>query len=926
MAAGEAARLFVTVDAQVGGAIKGLNEVDRAVHTVASGRQPTITPKVDAAPAVSALNSLKAKIAGSGMGQGLLGGLVGGATMAVASAGIMAVTSAVSGLASGMIGGAMTMEKYTVQLGVLLGSTSAAQKRIAELAEFAKTTPFELPEVVEASKQLQVFTKGALATGEGLRLVGDIASGTGMMFGEAAMWIGRLYDALQSGRPIGEAAMRLQEVGALSGESRARLEQLAESVKKGALSGTQAWKQAAGEFTRYSGMMAKQSETLEGKMSNLSDSVNMLLTKAGTIFLPVIKAGVDGAIASLSLLEVTLQGILLPFSGQTWAGVPVSIDTITRAADLQAATWETVAQGARNYYGVLGATRAEIAATAASFQSFRAAERDSMVGAAQDLINFRAAERASFVAGRAEVAAAAKNYFRPLLDEQAKAVDYMIARAARTPSQLADALLSDIASWKSALEALNTVTKTAMTKGAKVGFLLAALNGTAIREGLASKKPEVVAEARATAQVLLDALTKLQGPSWVAGYNFGNSAVQGMVKGLEGMNAAMGRAGGGFAQEAADKAAGKPAKAAATGVDWYKEFMKGINSASAGGGAAAAATAATKAEIASVKEAFATLGRSMLTIPDFSKSAAYQGAVRAYAGLSAASKLTGDAGDAAMLKITTALDRANTAAQKKIAELQAAFSRLKDSIAAWPYMTATGVLNAIQAVTDKLAAAWATLDAQQQANAIQSAASERMRAAEIAQQPENVQAIYREIDAQTELIKKWDAIADKAKAGSKEQQDAIQKAIDAATERLRLEKLAEETIAANTKATNDYAQALDRQREATDALAQAQAQAQEGYKAPTAVEQALAEKAAADAAVAATGQGATTPATIPGVVMGAPTIPGVLSGGTAKTTIVNATVNVTGPTLDPYGDFAQRLAAALIPGLQRELARQGITL
>ncbi|HSW43154.1 MAG TPA: hypothetical protein VLM76_11655 [Patescibacteria group bacterium] len=55
-------------------------------------------------------------------------------------------------------------------------------------------------------------------------------------------------------------------------------------------------------------------------------------------------------------------------------------------------------------------------------------------------------------------------------------------------------------------------------------------------------------------------------------------------------------------------------------------------------------------------------------------------------------------------------------------------------------------------------------------------------------------------------------------------------------------------------------------------------------------------------------------------------IAGALGGGQPTATVVNATVNVTGPTLDPYGDFAQRLAAALIPGLQRELARQGINL
>lgn len=54
---------------------------------------------------------------------------------------------------------------------------------------------------------------------------------------------------------------------------------------------------------------------------------------------------------------------------------------------------------------------------------------------------------------------------------------------------------------------------------------------------------------------------------------------------------------------------------------------------------------------------------------------------------------------------------------------------------------------------------------------------------------------------------------------------------------------------------------------------------------------------------------------------------GGLGAGQGRVLIVNGlTVTVTGPTLDPYGDFATRLAAALIPGLQRELARQGVNL
>ncbi len=46
------------------------------------------------------------------------------------------------------------------------------------------------------------------------------------------MWIGRLYDGLQSGRPVGEAMMRLQELGVISGDTRNQIENLQKSARK----------------------------------------------------------------------------------------------------------------------------------------------------------------------------------------------------------------------------------------------------------------------------------------------------------------------------------------------------------------------------------------------------------------------------------------------------------------------------------------------------------------------------------------------------------------------------------------------------------------------------------------------------------------------------------------------------------------------
>lgn len=127
---------------------------------------------------------------------------------------------------------AAEMETYQSQFETLLGNKKAAQSRMDELAIFARETPFDLAGITRASRQLEVLTKGALSTGKGLEMVGNVAAMTGGEFDNISMWIGRLYDSLQSGRPFGEAMMRLQELGAISGADRTRIEELAAGTKK----------------------------------------------------------------------------------------------------------------------------------------------------------------------------------------------------------------------------------------------------------------------------------------------------------------------------------------------------------------------------------------------------------------------------------------------------------------------------------------------------------------------------------------------------------------------------------------------------------------------------------------------------------------------------------------------------------------------
>lgn len=186
------------------------------------------------------------------------------------------------GIGAGTAGGIvvplkMVMQQQNIETAfeVLLGSAEAAKKRVAELTDFAGQTPYTRDAIYEASRVLEVFTGNALSTGDGLRLVGDIAAGTQKEFGDVALWMGRLYDAMASGRPVGAMTSALQEMGAISGDARERLEKLADS----GMDITKTWPKAVEEFSRFDGMMGKLSDNLANLLLGVKSFFNNTFVK-----------------------------------------------------------------------------------------------------------------------------------------------------------------------------------------------------------------------------------------------------------------------------------------------------------------------------------------------------------------------------------------------------------------------------------------------------------------------------------------------------------------------------------------------------------------------------------------------------------------------------------------------------------------------
>lgn len=244
----------------------------------------------------SSLGDFKAFSVGS---MAAVGAAVAGAALAVK--GLQAVWTE----AQAAVGEAANRETMQTAFIPLLGSAKAAKDRMAELADFAAHTPFQLPEVAAASRTLETLTDGALSTGQGLTMVGDVASGTNTPFEELAVTIGRLYSGLDSGRPVGEAMQRLQEVGAITPEVRTRLEKLQAEGKKG----SEVWRVAAEDLARFSGGMELQSQTWNGKLSTLSDAWAEVRAQFGEPIMDALKPLLDDGISTLESMAAKAREI-----------------------------------------------------------------------------------------------------------------------------------------------------------------------------------------------------------------------------------------------------------------------------------------------------------------------------------------------------------------------------------------------------------------------------------------------------------------------------------------------------------------------------------------------------------------------------------------------------------------------------------------
>ena len=181
------------------------------------------------------------------------------------------------------------VETATIQFRAFFPTVELAEKHVRSLTGFAARTPFQLPGVLQASRMLKTFSADAAFGADTLTRVGDAAAGVSAPIEEVSTWFGRMYTAIQAGRPMGEALQRLQELGLLSGTARTKMEDLS---KAGADQG-EVMAVLASEWEKHDGAMLRLSETTGGLESTFGD----LVSQVAGAFVEVV--GLSGAYKAL---------------------------------------------------------------------------------------------------------------------------------------------------------------------------------------------------------------------------------------------------------------------------------------------------------------------------------------------------------------------------------------------------------------------------------------------------------------------------------------------------------------------------------------------------------------------------------------------------------------------------------------------------
>lgn len=205
-----------------------------------------------------------------------------------------------------LVGGAVdyqkSMEYYTTSFTVMTGSADKASETVKKLSDIGATTPFDMPQLADATSLLMNFGFSADDAVDSMMMLGDISQGNADKLNSIARAYGKMNSAqkvtLEDINMMIDAGFNpLQEISEKTGES---MQSLYDRISKGKMSVdeiTESMKRSTSEGGKYFQSMDAQSQTLDGRLSTLSDTIN---SKLGEALQPILQKAADEWIPNIT--------------------------------------------------------------------------------------------------------------------------------------------------------------------------------------------------------------------------------------------------------------------------------------------------------------------------------------------------------------------------------------------------------------------------------------------------------------------------------------------------------------------------------------------------------------------------------------------------------------------------------------------------
>lgn len=235
-------------------------------------------------------------------------------TIGTAAAAYFSVT-ALTNFARSVVQVRGEIESLEISFATLLGSTDKAKELFGAIRDFEVKTPMTLEPLAKGAQTLLGFGVAAEKVMPILKQIGDISMGNAERFQSLVL---AFAQASANGKLMGQDLLQMINAGfnplnQMSKDTGKSIAELRDEMSKGTISAEdmeKAFASATAEGGQFYGMLEKQSEGINGALSNLEGAWNSMLNEIGSSQQSVFVSGVNLLTNMVEHYDVFLNAIL----------------------------------------------------------------------------------------------------------------------------------------------------------------------------------------------------------------------------------------------------------------------------------------------------------------------------------------------------------------------------------------------------------------------------------------------------------------------------------------------------------------------------------------------------------------------------------------------------------------------------------------